>query len=504
MMRALLDTNIVIHRENTRVTNSSIGQLFYWLDTLHYEKVIHPFTVSELRKYSSQTMQELYDAKLSAYKVMHTTSSPTDDFLKQLEELPKSENDNIDNQLLFEVYRNRVDVLITEDRKMIAKAIRIGIRDRVFTINGFITRAVEDNPALLEYKALSVKKEFFGDIDLEDSFFNTFREAYPNFDCWFNGKCDEEAYVCRSDQGCILGFLYLKTEGIEENYSDITPALSPAKRLKVGTFKVDATGFRLGERFIKIIFDNAIQRKVDEIYVTLFLNRPELRALKATLERWGFTEHGVKHHDSEDEIVLVKKLGVYSQDRSVLENFPNLCSKSQKWIMPIFPKYHTSLFPDAALYREKGIDLIGELPHRYALQKVYISWSIARGAKSGDLVLFYRTGDTSPKKYSSVITSVGVIDEIVYNFSDKDDFMRQCKNRSVFTEEDLIRFWQEHKANLQIIKFVYVKELEKKITLGFLWDNDIVDAPNGPRPFSAISDEQFETIIEESHTELYL
>lgn len=66
-MRALLDTNIVIHRENVRATNLSIGQLFHWLDVLHYEKIIHPYTVSELRKYSDKQIQSLYDAKLSAY-----------------------------------------------------------------------------------------------------------------------------------------------------------------------------------------------------------------------------------------------------------------------------------------------------------------------------------------------------------------------------------------------------------------------------------------------------
>ena len=31
-MKVLLDTNIVIHRENVKVTNPSIGLLFYWLD----------------------------------------------------------------------------------------------------------------------------------------------------------------------------------------------------------------------------------------------------------------------------------------------------------------------------------------------------------------------------------------------------------------------------------------------------------------------------------------
>lgn len=40
-MRALLDTNIVIHRENNQVTNYSIGHLYRWLDKLHITKTIH-------------------------------------------------------------------------------------------------------------------------------------------------------------------------------------------------------------------------------------------------------------------------------------------------------------------------------------------------------------------------------------------------------------------------------------------------------------------------------
>ena len=44
-MRALWDTNIVIHRENKIVSNYSIGHLFRWLDCLQYDKVLHPFTL---------------------------------------------------------------------------------------------------------------------------------------------------------------------------------------------------------------------------------------------------------------------------------------------------------------------------------------------------------------------------------------------------------------------------------------------------------------------------
>ena len=63
-MRALPDTNIIIHRENVKATNLSIGQLFHWLDALHYEKIIHPYTVQELRKYSNEQMQSLYDTNI--------------------------------------------------------------------------------------------------------------------------------------------------------------------------------------------------------------------------------------------------------------------------------------------------------------------------------------------------------------------------------------------------------------------------------------------------------
>lgn len=73
-------------------------------------------------------------------------------------------------------------------------------------------------------------------------------------------KYDNEAYITiNSNNGMLLSFLYLKVEDENESYMDITPMFSPKKRLKIGTFKVISNGFRLGERFIKIIFDNALK-----------------------------------------------------------------------------------------------------------------------------------------------------------------------------------------------------------------------------------------------------
>ena len=436
-MRILLDTNIVIHRENKRVSNYSIGHLFRWIDRLKHEKVIHPYTISEIQKYRDPETQEAISVKLESYEVLKTVHQPDEAFLAQIDQPEKNENDHIDNCLLYEVALNHVDIFITEDRRLRNKAVPLGLSDRVFSINSFISKVSAENPDLIEYKALAVEKVYFGNVDVNDSFFDSFRSAYDGFDRWFARKCDEEAYICRSDDNRILGFLYLKTEGTSENYSDIEPQFLPKRRLKVGTFKVESTGFRLGERFIKIIFDNALQRKVDEIYVTLFTDRGELVALEELLYRWGFVFHGIKRNGEQKEKVLVKYLHTMIDGARPKLNYPNCSYSCNKFILPIMHQYHTTLLPDSQLNSENRIDFLGREPHRYALQKVYISWAPTNGAKPGDLILFYRMGAHGEnKKYKSVVSTVAIVDEIIENIRSEDDLLSLCQNRSVFTVDE--------------------------------------------------------------------
>lgn len=502
-MRILLDTNIVIHRENKRVSNYSIGHLFRWIDRLKHEKVIHPYTISEIQKYRDPETQEAISVKLESYEVLKTVHQPDAVFLAQIAQPEKNENDHIDNCLLYEVALDHVDIFITEDRRLRNKAVPLGLSDRVFSINSFISKVTAENPNLIEYKALAVEKVYFGNVDVNDSFFDSFRGTYDGFDRWFARKCDEEAYICRSDDNRILGFLYLKTEGTSENYSDIEPKFPPKRRLKVGTFKVESTGFRLGERFIKIIFDNALQRKVDEIYVTLFTDRGELVALEELLYRWGFVFHGIKRNGEQKEKVLVKHMHIMIDGATPKLNYPNCSYSCNKFILPIMPQYHTTLLPDSQLNSENRIDFLGREPHRYALQKVYISWAFTNGAKPGDLILFYRMGAYGEnKKYKSVVSTIAIVDEIIENIRSEDELLSLCQNRSVFTVEELKEFWAKHRYNLKILKFIFVKSLTKRLTLGYLWEKDIIAAPGGPRPFTAITDAQFDMIMRDSETEI--
>ncbi|MDR3092811.1 MAG: hypothetical protein LBU33_02720, partial [Endomicrobium sp.] len=496
------DTNIIIHRENSVVSNYNIGRLYRWLDKLHYTKIIHPYTVREIEKYKDKFVRENLLAKLSAYEHIKVVSDPPEDFLKNFINTDKTENDKIDNSLLFYVYSGRADLLITEDKRLISKAESIGIKDKVLSINRFIEKATGANPTLVDYKMLAVKKELFGNIDLSVPFFDTSKKDYKEFAYWFNKKSEEEVYICKDDKNNILGFLYLKIEGENESYDNITPQFNRKQRLKVGTFKVLSIGFRLGERFIKIIFDNATQYGVGEIYLTMFENREELQILPDLLLHWGFFKFGKKRTQNGEETVFVKKIGCYDSSLSVQENFPNILYNKQKFVLPIRSKYHTTLLPDSKLNTENEGGFLGKEPHKYALQKIYISWTSERDIKKGDIILFYRIGEHgSNKKYSSVIISLGIITNIVFNFKSKEEFLGHCQNRTVFPLEDLDKFAANLKR-LMVVKFIYAKSLTKRLPLGFLWDNEIICPPKGPRPFTKMTDAQFNIILKESQTNI--
>ena len=49
-MKALLDTNIIIHREASRIIMQDVGILYRWLDRVKYIKCVHSLTINEIEK----------------------------------------------------------------------------------------------------------------------------------------------------------------------------------------------------------------------------------------------------------------------------------------------------------------------------------------------------------------------------------------------------------------------------------------------------------------------
>jgi predicted nucleic acid-binding protein len=496
-MKALLDTNIVIHRETHRILNQDIGILFKWLDKVKYEKCVHPVTIQEIEKNPNPDTRSTFAVKLDSYVQLQTVAPMKSEVVAVGAKFDVNDNDRNDTILLNEVFVGRVDIFISEDKKIHQKARALGLEGKVFRINTFLEKVFAENPDLANYKVLSVKKARFGELDLADAFFETLIEDYPGFDKWFNKKAEELAYVTQNrSNGKLLSFLYIKREDPEEGYPDIVPAFAPKKRLKVGTFKVVSNGVRLGERFLKIIFDNARIQKVDEVYVTIFDKRPEQRRLIELLEDWGFVLFGRK---GAEELVYVRDFTPKVNFSNPKLSYPYISLKANIYLVPIYPEYHTELLPDSILNNERTVDFLDDEPHRNAISKVYVSHSFERTIKKGDVLVFYRTGGY----HLSVVTTVAIVDEVIQSLASEADFIAKCRNRSVFTDAKLKEQWN-YKPNDRpfLVNFLYVYSFPRRINLQRMIELGILaGVHDAPRGFKAISREKFMDIIKNTDSD---
>lgn len=503
-MKALLDTNIIIHRETHRIQNQDIGILFKWLDKVKYEKCIHPVTIREISKNSNQATAESFKVKLDSYEQLQTIAPLSDEVSFVSTKFDINENDRNDSLLLNEVYVGRVDILISEDKKIHSKAKELRISDKVFNINSFLEKIHAEYPDLVKYQVLGVQQKLFGELDLNDPFFDTLKEDYDGFGPWFHKKANEKAYVTINEKNNkVLSFLYIKTEDKNEYYKDIIPAFVSKKRLKVGTFKIVSNGVRLGERFMKIIFDNALIQRVDEVYVTIFDKREEQQRLIALLEDWGFKYYGNK--GSQGEMVYVRDFKPQFDINNPKLSYPFISINSNIFLVPIYPDYHTELLPDSFLSTESAQDFIEHKPHRNAISKVYICRSIERSIKKGDVIIFYRTAEKDKKGYySSVITTIAIVEEKVENIKDEIDFISKCRKRSVFSNEELKMYWNYNpKYRPFIINFLYVHSfpLGKRTNRKSLLDMGIISGEeNELRGLKKITKEQFIKILKITDT----
>ncbi|MFA7042748.1 MAG: PIN domain-containing protein [Bacteroidales bacterium] len=501
-MKALLDTNIIIHRETPNVRNLSIGTLFKWLDKSKFVKCVHKVTVDELNKNSNIETRNSFNAKIQSYEILKMVAPLKPEVISISDKIDVTENDKNDTILLNEVYSDRVDILISEDKKIHFKAKCLGIEDKVFTIDSFLEMVVAEFPDLIDYRVLAVRQEYFGNINLSDPFFDSLKEDYPGFEKWFNKKAEEKAYITYN-RGSVLSFLYLKTENVDENYSDINPIFKQKRRLKVGTFKVESNGVRLGERFMKIIFDNAVVNAVDEIYVTIFNRTEEQQRLISLMEDWGFIKYGTKGQSG--ELVYVRNFSKQFDVANPKKTFPFISINTNIFLIPIYPKYHTELLPDSYLRTESPDNFEENEPHRNAISKIYISRSVQRNIKKGDVLIFYRTAPRDKSAYyHSVITTIGIVEEKIDDIKSESDFIQKSRKRSIFTDDYLKEFWNfKPQYRPFLIRFLstYSFPLGSRLNRKCLLDLGVIDGQeNELRGLKKITREQFVTILKETKT----
>jgi L-amino acid N-acyltransferase YncA len=336
-----------------------------------------------------------------------------------------------------------------------------------------------------------LERKYFKDVDLADPFFDSLKASYSEFSDWFARKAQDSAYVFTNEHGAIDGFLYVKVE--DGVVPDVNPVLPAARRLKIGTLKINAHGTKLGERFIKKIFDHATYEGVHEIYVTVFDEHAPLIAL---LERYGFVRRASKTSANGIESVLVKRL--HDHHDNIVARYPIVNLSGQRaYLLSLRPEWHTRLLPDSILKTEAA-DIVQDISHTNSIHKVYLT--AMRGVDAlqlGDVLLIYRTSDgQGAAHHRSVATSICVVEEFrsIHSFGSREAFLGYCRPYSVFTEDELGRFWTS-KRYPHVVRFTYNIALKKRITRGAMIEDAGLDA-SAYWGFLPLSHAQFLTIIQ--------
>lgn len=140
----------------------------------------------------------------------------------------------------------------------------------------------------------------FKQVNTKDSFFDTFRKNYPEWDDWCERKKDDMVYIDELD-GKIISFMKLKIEYTQIIYPyKVEPEISE-KILKICSFK---SLQYFCDSFLKYIEDYAHSENIDVIYGTIFISTDTIK-LYEFLNNNGFIPSGIKDNG---EIIITKRL----------------------------------------------------------------------------------------------------------------------------------------------------------------------------------------------------
>lgn len=270
-MRILIDTNIFILREDNKVVSENLQDLLRILNEESVSILIHPLSVEEINKDQDEARKTVSLSKIRTYSLLESPPNPKDDE-DYLNSVGATDNihDRNDNNILFSVYKNAVDFFITEDMGIHRKASKLGIEDRVFTLDEAVTTFEEMYKEFQPKYPPAITEEKVYNLNGNDKIFDSLKKEYDDFEKWLIdiSKEGRDCWVHFNSDGNIGAILIYKKENEVLELKDKN--LAKKDRVKICTFKASRRGYKIGELFLKLIIEYALKNNVDEIYLTHF------------------------------------------------------------------------------------------------------------------------------------------------------------------------------------------------------------------------------------------
>ncbi|EPJ43788.1 MAG: hypothetical protein OFPII_39090 [Osedax symbiont Rs1] len=455
-MRILLDTNIFIPMEDSSSYLDKKLATLHRLSQLNLELLIHPESKNDIARDKNESRKQAMLSRLPKYMVLTSPVNLDDEEETCLFGKPKKDNDKVDNRILYAVYKDCVHLLVTEDSGIHKKARKLGLGERVLTVEQIVASL-----KYLENRENSphpnIKNVHCYTLNLQDPLFASLRNGYEKFDQWFKEKCCKTArmaWVSFNEADCLNAICIYKIEEDPIVTNDCRALRGIV--VKLCTFKVTKTGVKFGELLLKQSFTYAVDNNINYVYLTIEPGKHgELRSL---VSNYGFTLYGVDEKGRDDVFIKEFPKSPPSEILHPLEfaikYFPMVqISSNNAYIVPIKPEYHRVLFPEAQCQQSLFADQ-GNSAGNSILQ-AYLSKSPIKSIRPGDVLFFYRSDDHKE------ITSYGIVEQFIIE-SEPEKILQWVAKRTVYTYSEIKSMAGCH---VKIILFRVVRHL--KSPLGF-------------------------------------
>lgn len=461
-MKILIDTNILIQLEDNKVIEKEFSK-FYSLAISNSCKILyHPDAIpKDIGRDKDVVRKSVILSKLGKYEKLNNFTKPTKEFLEKVKN--DKINDKIDNRQIFQLYKEYVDLFVTQDKGIHSKAKIFNLNEKVLNITDALSLLeskyiieIPQHPILTENSIRYLEPYF------DTEFFDSLRMDYgsENFEKWLN-KCVKEDRKCYSliVENRLQALLIYNIEKVENHrmndiYEDV---------LKICTLKVsdDAFGIKLGELFLNKMFVYCIVNQIGYLYLTVYQKQIELITL---LETFGFDKFPFTNSQGLEEIRMIKCLDrnkIVLKENNIKKH-PFYCDNSSinKFVIPIRPEYYGTLFKDGKLRQptlfDSAPDSINEIQGNTII-KAYISNSRIQNFKQGNLLFFYSSIT------NQVIEPIGIL-ETANQVDNFEELWKIVKKKTVYSQQQLKEMLEE-KGKLHVITFRLITYMEKKIQL---------------------------------------
>lgn len=425
-MRFLLDTNILIAADPigpraVEPGSDSVVKFIRLANEHRHATCRHEASDYDISRNADLLTREFRMRSLEKFPLLQHAPPIQPVILSRLGENPEGSNEWVDQRMLAAVLGDAVDFLVTDDEKLRNRAARLGLRDRTMSANAATAWILRSAPLPSDPLPL-VRQVEAQALDADDPIFGSVRESYEGFDQWF-AKCKLQhrtSWIIRNDELAAVTIVNEETD---------TQYIFGGKTLKICLFKVSEFhgSMRYGELLLKAVLDYAVQNQYNSAYITM---KPNLEGLITFCESFGFSQAAMR---AGDDLVLVKSFAPNSDAISLSSlNYhvaygPHLYRYSgiPVFVVPIQPKFHDLLFPEAnpQLLPERN-------PFGNGIRKAYLCNAGIRGIADGSVLYFYRSQDWQS------LTAVGVAEGVKIS-SSADEIARYVGKRTVYSYPEI-------------------------------------------------------------------